>query len=74
VTSTIILTANAGMSRSVAMKVTLMHLQTIRKLRTSYSFILEKSTSYGPQNMAGQTYTQTSQKELWYLAWKKQRT
>jgi len=24
--------------------------------------------------MAGQTYTQTSQKELWYLAWKKKRT
>jgi len=22
--------------------------------------MLEKSTSYGPQNMAGQTYTQTS--------------
>jgi hypothetical protein len=52
------------MSPSVAMKVTLMHLQTIRKLRISYSFILEKSASYGPQNMAGQTYTQTSQKEL----------
>jgi len=33
--------------------------------------MLEKSTSYGPQNMAGQTYTQTSQKEWWYLAWKK---
>jgi hypothetical protein len=41
-TTAIILTANAGMSRSVALKVTLMHLQTIRKLRISYSLILEK--------------------------------
>jgi hypothetical protein len=41
-----------------------MHHQIIRKLRISYSFIIEKSASYGPQNIAGQTYTQTSQKEL----------